>query len=160
MQHELKVLKPEKYFFEEEPYYESVGDEIAVFEAAYSNGFPVLLKGPTGCGKTRFMEHMAWRLKRPLITAGPRRGCVDPAPGPRRQADGRGRRPGYRLPQLHRPGPDGRPGYALRCERALRIPVLIRITFGGRLIFRGCLGTLPGRREEWFPMAHKNYWRI
>ena len=68
MQHELRVLKPEEYFIDEEPYYESVGDEVAVFEAAYRNGLPILLKGPTGCGKTRFMEHMAWRLKRPLIT--------------------------------------------------------------------------------------------
>ena len=66
--HELKVLKPEEYFIEDEPYYEPVGDEIAVFQAAYANGLPILLKGPTGCGKTRFMEHMAWRLKRPLIT--------------------------------------------------------------------------------------------
>jgi nitric oxide reductase NorQ protein len=66
--HDARVLKPEEYFVTEEPYYESVGDEIAVFEAAYSNMLPVLLKGPTGCGKTRFMEHMAWRLKRPLIT--------------------------------------------------------------------------------------------
>jgi nitric oxide reductase NorQ protein len=63
-----QVLKPEEYFITEEPYYEPVGDEIAVFEAAYRNQLPVLLKGPTGCGKTRFMEHMAWRLKRPLIT--------------------------------------------------------------------------------------------
>jgi nitric oxide reductase NorQ protein len=63
-----KVLKPEQYFITEEPYYEPVGQEIAVFEAAYRNGLPVLLKGPTGCGKTRFMEHMAWRLQRPLIT--------------------------------------------------------------------------------------------
>ena len=39
-----------------------------VFEAAYKNQLPVLLKGPTGCGKTRFIEHMAWRLKLPLIT--------------------------------------------------------------------------------------------
>jgi len=39
-----------------------------VFEAAYRNRLPVLLKGPTGCGETRFMEHMAWRLARPLIT--------------------------------------------------------------------------------------------
>jgi nitric oxide reductase NorQ protein len=61
-------LKPEEYYFEKEPYYEQVNDEIAVFEAAYQNQLPVLLKGPTGCGKTRFMEHMAWRLKRPLIT--------------------------------------------------------------------------------------------
>lgn len=63
-----RILKPEAYFIEEEPYYESVGDEIEVFEAAYRNQLPVLLKGPTGCGKTRFMEYMAWRLKRPLIT--------------------------------------------------------------------------------------------
>ena len=63
-----QVLKPEEYFITEEPYYEPVGDEIEVFEAAYANQLPVLLKGPTGCGKTRFMEHMAWRLKRPLIT--------------------------------------------------------------------------------------------
>ena len=60
--------RPEEYFIEREPYYEPVGDEIAVFEAAYRNRLPVLLKGPTGCGKTRFMEHMAWRLRRPLIT--------------------------------------------------------------------------------------------
>ncbi|MEE8378982.1 MAG: CbbQ/NirQ/NorQ/GpvN family protein, partial [Gammaproteobacteria bacterium] len=38
------------------------------FQAAYQNELPVLLKGPTGCGKTRFMEHMAWKLERPLIT--------------------------------------------------------------------------------------------
>jgi len=53
---------------QEEPYYEPVANEIQIFDAAYSNGLPVLLKGPTGCGKTRFMEHMAWRLKRPLVT--------------------------------------------------------------------------------------------
>ncbi|MBY0270723.1 MAG: CbbQ/NirQ/NorQ/GpvN family protein [Burkholderiales bacterium] len=51
-----------------EPYYEPVGGEIALFEAAHASQLPVLLKGPTGCGKTRFIEHMAWRLKRPLIT--------------------------------------------------------------------------------------------
>ncbi|NIP18161.1 MAG: AAA domain-containing protein [Xanthomonadales bacterium] len=64
----IKALKPEEYFITDEPYYEPVGDEITVFEAAYQNQLPILLKGPTGCGKTRFMEHMAWRLKRPLIT--------------------------------------------------------------------------------------------
>lgn len=63
-----QVLKPEEYFITEEPYYEAIGNEVEVFEAAYRNQLPVLLKGPTGCGKTRFMEHMAWRLKRPLIT--------------------------------------------------------------------------------------------
>jgi len=65
---EARALKPEEYYIEQEPYYEPVGHEVQVFEAAYRNGLPVLLKGPTGCGKTRFMEYMAWRLKRPLIT--------------------------------------------------------------------------------------------
>jgi nitric oxide reductase NorQ protein len=59
---------PAHHLIETEPYYEPVGDEIKLFEAAYRQQLPVLLKGPTGCGKTRFMEHMAWRLKRPLIT--------------------------------------------------------------------------------------------
>ncbi|MFZ5485336.1 MAG: CbbQ/NirQ/NorQ/GpvN family protein [Pseudomonadota bacterium] len=61
-------LTQEEHFIRQEPYYEPIGDEIAIFEAAYRNKLPVLLKGPTGCGKTRFMEYMAWRLKRPLIT--------------------------------------------------------------------------------------------
>ncbi len=51
-----------------EPYYRPVGDEVAVFEAAYRYRLPVMLKGPTGCGKTRFLEYMAWRLSRPLVT--------------------------------------------------------------------------------------------
>jgi len=48
----------------EEPYYLPLGDEVGLFEAAYHARLPVLLKGPTGCGKTRFVEHMAWRLYR------------------------------------------------------------------------------------------------
>ena len=63
-----RTLDPAHHLIEKEPYYEAVGDEIQLFEAAYRQQIPVLLKGPTGCGKTRFMEHMAWRLKRPLIT--------------------------------------------------------------------------------------------
>ena len=51
-----------------EPYYRPVGDEVKVFEAAYRHRLPVMLKGPTGCGKTRFLEYMAWWLDRPLIT--------------------------------------------------------------------------------------------
>ena len=51
-----------------EPYYLPVGEEVSLFEAAYAARLPVMLKGPTGCGKTRFVEHMAWRLRRPLIT--------------------------------------------------------------------------------------------
>jgi nitric oxide reductase NorQ protein len=65
---EARVLRSEEYVIEREPYYQAIDQEIELFEAAYANGLPVLLKGPTGCGKTRFMEHMAWRLKRPLIT--------------------------------------------------------------------------------------------
>ncbi|HXP53526.1 MAG TPA: CbbQ/NirQ/NorQ/GpvN family protein [Streptosporangiaceae bacterium] len=46
----------------EEPFYVETRDETALFLAAYAERIPVLLKGPTGCGKTRFVEHMAWRL--------------------------------------------------------------------------------------------------
>ena len=56
----------EEYTVEEEPFYVPVTDEVEMFEAAYKQRIPVLLKGPTGCGKTRFVEHMAWRLGRPL----------------------------------------------------------------------------------------------
>ncbi|WP_434723779.1 CbbQ/NirQ/NorQ/GpvN family protein [Mesorhizobium sp. RIZ17] len=51
-----------------EPYYRPVAHEVALFEAAHRSRMPVMLKGPTGCGKTRFVEHMAWKLGRPLIT--------------------------------------------------------------------------------------------
>jgi nitric oxide reductase NorQ protein len=50
------------------PFYLAHGDECAVFRAAYDNRLPVLLKGPTGCGKTRFVAHMAAALGRPLYT--------------------------------------------------------------------------------------------
>jgi len=63
-----KSLQSETRFIETEPYYEAMSGEIALFEAAHASQLPVLLKGPTGCGKTRFVEHMAWRLKRPLVT--------------------------------------------------------------------------------------------
>jgi nitric oxide reductase NorQ protein len=46
----------------DEPFYVETGDEVGLFMAAYEERIPVLLKGPTGCGKTRFVEHMAWRL--------------------------------------------------------------------------------------------------
>jgi len=51
-----------------EPWYLPLGDEVQVFEAAWRARLPVLLKGPTGCGKTRFVEHMAWQLERELVT--------------------------------------------------------------------------------------------
>jgi nitric oxide reductase NorQ protein len=50
------------------PFYLPTGDEVELFTAAYSERIPVLLKGPTGCGKTRFVENMAWRLTHDLIT--------------------------------------------------------------------------------------------
>jgi nitric oxide reductase NorQ protein len=50
------------------PYYQAVGSEEAVFKAAYRQGLALVLKGPTGCGKTRFVEAMAYDLGRPLIT--------------------------------------------------------------------------------------------
>jgi len=64
----------EEHVFEEEPFYLPVGDEVEIFEAAYRARLPVNLKGPTGCGKTRFLEYMSWKLgkeggfKLPLIT--------------------------------------------------------------------------------------------
>lgn len=50
------------------PYYVPLGDEVRIFEQCHARRLPVMLKGPTGCGKTRFVEHMAWRLGRPLVT--------------------------------------------------------------------------------------------
>ena len=58
----------EKYRISREPYYLNIRDEIALFETAYKAKLPVMLKGPTGCGKTRFVEAMAYRLGRPLVT--------------------------------------------------------------------------------------------
>ena len=56
----------EEFLVRAEPYYRPVGDEMELFSAAYQQHIPVLLKGPTGCGKTRFVEYMAWKLGRPL----------------------------------------------------------------------------------------------
>lgn len=50
------------------PFYQPQGDEVTLYEAAYAARLPVMLKGPTGCGKSRFVEHMAHRLQRPLVT--------------------------------------------------------------------------------------------
>lgn len=56
------------WLIRDEPRYQPVRDEIQAFEAAHARRLPLLLKGPTGCGKTRFVEYMAWRLRKPLIT--------------------------------------------------------------------------------------------
>ena len=57
-----------QYVVREQPYYRTVADEVELYEAAYSVRMPMMLKGPTGCGKTRFVEYMAWKLQKPLIT--------------------------------------------------------------------------------------------
>ena len=58
----------EKYRISSEPYYLNVKEEANIFEKAYKSKLPVMLKGPTGCGKTRFVQAMAYRLGLPLIT--------------------------------------------------------------------------------------------
>ena len=65
-----KELQIEEYLVEEEPFYIPQEDEVGLFEAAYAQKIPVLLKGPTGCGKTRFVEYMAYRLSQPPAQAG------------------------------------------------------------------------------------------
>jgi|GEM_PF-5378542 len=63
----------------QEPYYVEADGEIGMFTAAYDARLPVMLKGPTGCGKSRFVEYMAYRLQRPLVTVGPvTRTCLHP----------------------------------------------------------------------------------
>lgn len=52
----------------EAPWYHPTGNEVALFEQCHARNLAVMIKGPTGCGKTRFIEHMAWKLGRPLIT--------------------------------------------------------------------------------------------
>ncbi|MDW3094592.1 MAG: CbbQ/NirQ/NorQ/GpvN family protein [Gammaproteobacteria bacterium] len=58
----------DSYLIKEEPFYSPTHNEIALFEAASASRMPMMLKGPTGCGKTRFVEYIAWKLKKPLIS--------------------------------------------------------------------------------------------
>ena len=58
----------EQYKISEQPFYQAQANEIELYEAAYNSRLPVMVKGPTGCGKSRFIEHMAWKLGKPLIT--------------------------------------------------------------------------------------------
>ena len=72
---QYKQYAIEEFLVRSEPYYRSVGDELDLFSAAYNQHIPVLLKGPTGCGKTRFVEYMAWKLGRPLtVVRGKKKG--------------------------------------------------------------------------------------
>lgn len=67
MSEPMQALRAE-YAVRHEPFYAAQGNEVALFEAAYRHRLPVMVKGPTGCGKSRFVEYMAWKLDRPLIT--------------------------------------------------------------------------------------------
>lgn len=71
---EYKEYAIEEFLVRSEPYYRPVGDELELFSAAYNQHIPVLLKGPTGCGKTRFVEYMAWKLGRPMTVIRPQDG--------------------------------------------------------------------------------------
>ena len=66
---QYKEYAIEEFLVRAEPYYRAIGDEEELFTAAYHQHIPVLLKGPTGCGKTRFVEYMAWKLGRQLTAA-------------------------------------------------------------------------------------------
>lgn len=64
----MSEIDNKQFLVTKEPYYRPVADEVERYEAAYEVRMPVMLKGPTGCGKSRFVEYMAWKLQRPLIT--------------------------------------------------------------------------------------------
>ena len=69
MQRDLDAADPlADYRVRTPPYYRPAANEVTLYEHAWDHRLPLLLKGPTGCGKTRFIEHMAWKLERPLIT--------------------------------------------------------------------------------------------
>ena len=57
-----------QYKIEQEPFYQQLGNEVELYQAAYKAKLPVMVKGPTGCGKSRFVEYMAWKLGKPIIT--------------------------------------------------------------------------------------------
>ncbi len=64
----MSEFNRDQYLIQNEPYYRSVKNEVEMYQAAYDARMPVMLKGPTGCGKSRFVEYMAWKLQKPLIT--------------------------------------------------------------------------------------------
>ncbi len=68
------VYAVEEYAVHDEPYYLPIADEVQLFETAYAQRIPVLLKGPTGAGKTRFVEYMAYKLGRPITKLSTRTG--------------------------------------------------------------------------------------
>ncbi len=62
------TMDKDQYKVSNQPFYQAQGDEVTLYEAAYAARLPVMVKGPTGCGKSRFVEYMAWKLNKPLIT--------------------------------------------------------------------------------------------
>ena len=64
----MSTQDTEQYRITQEPFYEPQGNEVNLYTAAYASRLPMMVKGPTGCGKSRFIEHMAWKLGKPLIT--------------------------------------------------------------------------------------------
>ncbi len=64
----MSEINRDQYLVKAEPYYRPVHNEVEMYQAAYDARMPVMLKGPTGCGKSRFVEYMAWKLQKPLIT--------------------------------------------------------------------------------------------
>ncbi|MCY3542530.1 MAG: CbbQ/NirQ/NorQ/GpvN family protein [Chloroflexota bacterium] len=99
----------EEYHLTEEPYYVAVGDEVELFEAAYQQRIPLIFKGPTGCGKTRFVEYMSYRLGQPLTSI--------------KQADSRG---------VERPEGDNIPLVTIACHEDLTASDLV-----GRYLLEG-----------------------
>ncbi len=99
----------EEYHLTEEPYYVAVGDEVELFEAAYQQRIPLIFKGPTGCGKTRFVEYMSYRLGQPLTQI--------------KQADSRG---------VERPEGDNLPLVTIACHEDLTASDLV-----GRYLLEG-----------------------
>jgi nitric oxide reductase NorQ protein len=74
----FKEYAIEEFLVRSEPYYRAIGDEMDMFTAAYKQHIPGLLKGPTGCGKTRFVEYMAWKLGRPMTVVKQRQRDAQP----------------------------------------------------------------------------------
>jgi nitric oxide reductase NorQ protein len=80
MNEPINQYRIEEFVIKEEPFYVPSSDEIQIFEAAYRQRVPVLLKGPTGTGKTRFVEYMAWKLGQPLtVVQDPRKAASNGA---------------------------------------------------------------------------------
>ena len=78
---EYRQYAIEKYHPAREPFYIPISDEVDLFGAAFQQKIPVLLKGPTGCGKTRFVEYMAWKLGRPVTVIKRQTGKEQATPG-------------------------------------------------------------------------------